>query len=279
MHTVASVDTSLTSRLSISQICFPGANIAQLENYWRALSVERIGCLSPLLLNDIDAMCNMLARNQWQLETVTHVFLVGNDLSQREAVAAARARLLELIGKAERAKARSIYMLTGSRGPLSWEQAADSFCEAIAPCVERAKNAGIALAIENAPAVYADLHIAHTLQDTLALAEMADIGVCIELFACWAEANLPQLFERAMPRCCLVQVSDYIYGDRTLPARAVPGDGAIPLRQIIQALMNAGYRGAFDLELVGPRIDSEGHFAAAQRAMNYLRQMFGEIAI
>ena len=267
------------ARLSINQICFMGASLTQLENYWRELHASRVGCLSlPLLDHNFDVLHDVLTRNNLQLETVAHVFLPGGDLSINESVQAGRARLTELIRKAELVKARSIYMMTGGRGNLSWEQAANNFAEAIAPCISQAKDAGIALAIENAPAVYADVHIAHTLNDALALAEIANVGVCIEIFACWAEANLHALFKRALPRCCLVQLSDYIYGDRALPARAVPGDGVIPLRQIISWLQDVGYRGAFDLELIGPRIDKEGHFDAVQRAAKYLDQMLGELS-
>jgi len=161
-------------------------------------------------------------------------------------------------------------MLTGGHGGRSWEEDAQHFCEAIAPCVEQARAAGVALAVENASSLYADLHIAHTLADTVALAEMADIGVCVELFFCWAEADLPQLFARALPRCRLVQVSDYIPGRRALPDRAVPGDGVIPLRHLLGLLLDAGYEGAFDLELLGPRIEEEGAADAVARAGRFV---------
>jgi sugar phosphate isomerase/epimerase len=269
---------AMHERLSVNQICFPGATIAQLEDYWRTLQLARVSCLSmPLLGDNFESLRAVLTRNHFQLETIAHVFLASGDLSIRDATQNARARLSELIHKAEQLRARSIYMMTGGHGNLMWEQAADSFSEAIAPCVAQAKDAGIELAIENAPAVYADVNIAHTLRDAIALAEMANIGVCIELFACWAEAGLRDLFERALPRCVLVQLSDYVYGDRALPARAVPGDGAIPLRQIIEWLLGVGYKGAFDLEIIGPRIDREGHVAAAQRAANYLDKILAEL--
>src|SRR3546814_4142843 len=61
---------------------------------------------------------------------------------------------------------------------------------AIAPCAAHAKAAGIALLIEPASPLHADLHIAHTLRDTVTLAEMAGLGVCIDLFCCWSEAGL-----------------------------------------------------------------------------------------
>jgi sugar phosphate isomerase/epimerase len=157
-------------------------------------------------------------------------------------------------------------MLTGGHGRLTWEQGAEAFSAAVAPCVAQARDAGISLGIENASTLYADLHIAHSLRDTVALAEQAGIGICMDLYGCWTEAALRETMERAVPRCHIMQVSDYVYGDRALPARAVPGDGAIPLHRLLEWALAAGYQGAFDLELIGPRIDREGHLAAVRRA-------------
>ena len=81
-------------------------------------------------------------------------------------------------------------MLTGGRGELTWEQAAERFVRGDRAVPAHAQQAGVTLAIENASALYADIHIAHTLRDTIALAEMADLGICIDLFHCWAEADL-----------------------------------------------------------------------------------------
>ena len=131
--------------------------------------------------------------------------------------------------------------------------------------------------IENALPLYADYHIAHSLRDTLALAEMAGIGVCIDLFGCWTEAGLRASIERAIPRCNLIQLSDYVYGDRSLPSRAVPGDGAIPLQRILDWMLAAGYTGAFDLELIGPRIDKEGHLEAVRRTGDYLGKILSSL--
>ncbi len=57
----------------------------------------------------------------------------------------------------------------------------------------------------------------------------------------------------------LVQVSDYVIGTLRTPDRAVPGDGDIPLARIIGQLLEAGYDGVFDIELIGPRIEVEGY--------------------
>jgi sugar phosphate isomerase/epimerase len=56
-----------------------------------------------------------------------------------------------------------------------------------------------------------------------------------------------------------------------MPCRLVPGDGAIPLERLLAQLLDAGYPGPFDLELLGPEIDREGPDAALRRGADWLR--------
>lgn len=256
------------ARLSVNQICFPGASLDTLASHWRALDARRVSFVSPTVaVDDLKPVQQALAAGHHQVETITHVFLPGQHLSPDPASwQAGRENLSKLIRHAKTLGARSIYLITGGHGTLTWEQAADAFSAAIAPCAAQARDAGIALMIENAPPLYADVHLAHSLRDTITLAEMAGIGVCIDLFACWTEAGLRDSIGRAVPRCAVIQVGDYVYGDRALPSRAVPGDGNIPLQRLIGWAIDAGYTGAFDLELLGPRIDREGHLPATARA-------------
>ena len=63
-----------------------------------------------------------------------------------------------------------------------------------------------------------------------------------------------------------LQVSDFAVGTLSTPNRLVPGDGDIPLRRIVDQLLDAGYEGVFDLELVGPKIEEEGYRGAIARS-------------
>jgi sugar phosphate isomerase/epimerase len=262
-------------RLSVHPVCFPGAGLRELSGYWRELGARRVSLVSNLLLEEgLPAAQEALRTSNCTVESITHPFLPGRHLEVREeSWRDARDTLTRLIQDAKSLGARSIYMLTGGHGSLTWEEAAEAFRAAIAPCVPQAKAAGVALMVENSAALYADIHIAHTLRDSITLAELTGIGVCMDLFACWTEAGLRESIGRAMPRCHLVQVCDYVYGDRSLPSRAVPGDGAIPVKRILQWVLQAGYAGTFDIELVGPRIDAEGHLTAVRRAADNLGEM------
>jgi len=266
-------------RVSVNSICFLDHDLQQQAGFWRCLDAHRVSLVGPHLDSEgIDAAKQALATGHYAVETIVHPFAPGAPLNPDKSTwELPRARLSAQIAVARELGARSIYMTTGGHGGLTWEQAAEVFAKAVAPCTEQARSEGIALMIENAPPQYADLHIAHTLRDTLALAELAAIGVCIDLFSCWTEAGLQGTINRAVQRCHLVQVSDYVCGDRALPARAVPGDGDMPLQRLLKWILGAGYQGVFDLELIGPRIDGEGRLAATQRAAMAIGRQLEEL--
>jgi sugar phosphate isomerase/epimerase len=259
-------------RLSVHAICFAGAGLQELAGYLRELDAKRVSLTSGHILDEgVTTALQALRPGDCSVESITHVFMAGHHLEPREeSWREARDTLTRLIHAAKTLGARSIYMLTGGHGSLTWEEAAEVFRQAIAPCLLEAESAGVSVLVENSAAQYADIHIAHSLRDTVTLAETAGTGVCMDLFACWTEAGLRESIARAMPRCKLVQLCDYVYGDRSLPARAVPGDGAIPVKRIVQWTLQAGYTGTYDIELLGPRIESEGRLAAVRRAAQNL---------
>jgi sugar phosphate isomerase/epimerase len=264
-------------KISANNVCFPGANFPTLAGYWRELNARRVSFTSQDVLGDFDAAHAVMKTGDYKLETIVHQFrykpLDSVDDNWRED----RDKLSTLIRSSAELGAVSIYLITGGRGKLSWEAAAERFSEAVKPCVPQAKDAGVQLIIENTMPMYVDVHLGTTLDDTAALARMAGIGVLIDIYACWTQSNLKASIERAVPLCGLVQVSDYVFGDRSFPSRAVPGEGNIPLDQIIQWIVAAGYKGAFDLELLGPRIDKIGHVEAVRRADAYVSKILSAV--
>jgi sugar phosphate isomerase/epimerase len=248
--------------LSVHDVTFLGSSHAELQSNWRELEVRRLSVIDTQFLQpDFRHLVD-----GYLIQAVNHVFGAGRVPVDDQSVRAARSALSRLIEAAAAVEAQCIYLLTGGRGDLTWEQAADRFTAAIEPCVREARQAAVSLAIENASSLYADIHMAHSLRDTITLAELSGLDICIDLFHCWAEADLSGLLRSALPRTRLIQLSDYVLSDRALPARAVPGDGAIPIESFVAQALAGGYRFGFDLELLGPRIDAEGRLAAAQRA-------------
>lgn len=264
--------TGAHHRLSVHNVTFYGASLAELHEHWAALGVSRLSILDGQLLDP--ELSNLVRHNDYTVEAVYHLFAEGCLTSDAHA---ARDALSAVIDAAAEVGAHTVYMLTGGRGELTWNQGAERFCGVVAPCAARAKAAGVALAIENASSLYADIHLAHTLRDTVALAEMCDLQVCIDVFHCWAEGDFDAQVQRALPRTALIQLSDYVLGDRALPNRAVPGDGAIPIETFVARVLAGGYKHGFDLELIGPRIDREGRLESSRRACDVVGAMLARL--
>jgi len=264
-------------RVCLHQVAFVTEPTTTFIDHCREIGVGHMTLVTPLLMQPggVEEAKAALAKGGPRATVVNHPF--GNYPNLEEDTGQATEKLFGAIAIAETLGADRMYLVSGGRGSLSWEQAAERFAELIAPCRAIAQEKGIRLLVETASDFNVDIHIAHTLNDTIDLAEIAGIGVCIELHACWFEGNLKRKLARAMPNTGLVQVSDYVLGDRTAPCRAVPGDGAVPLERLLGDVLEAGYEGVFDLELLGPRIQEEGNRAATRRAAENLSELLTKL--
>lgn len=257
--------------ISINTLCLPAAPLGVLAD-----RVARIGArgispdLEQVLTFGVGDSARAIRDAGLKVATLTHRAFAFATPDEKEA---ARERLLRTVQIAGEIGADTIIMTTGGRGGLSWIEAAEAFAEAVAPCANAAGAAGIRIGIEPTSHLYSDVSIAHRLTDTTTLARKAGIGVMIDLFACWVDADIEAAIVDAAPLTSLVQVSDYVYGDRGLPCRAVPGDGAVPLERLIPAVARAGFAGWYDLEVIGPRLAAEGEEAGLRRAAAYIGKL------
>jgi sugar phosphate isomerase/epimerase len=250
--------------LSVSGLCFPGRSALDVLD-----AVADIGAAHTTLAANVvsDAGAAQVRKHGDSLGVQVAALIGGvPNLDDPHTVSASRDQILSAIATAAAVGARVVYMVTGPRCSAPWAPTRDRFTDFIAPCVEHASSAGVALAVEPANALYADFNFVHTAASAFELVRhVPGLTVCLDIFHTWTEFDLQDAMGASAGAISLVQVSDYVLGDRSLPARAVPGDGAIPIEDIIGWLWDAGYRGIFDLEMNGPRIDTEGHTEAAQR--------------
>ncbi|WP_454796538.1 sugar phosphate isomerase/epimerase family protein [Novosphingobium lindaniclasticum] len=260
-------------RVSLHQVAMVDRSTAGFIDFCCTIGVQHATLVSPRLLQpeDIHAAHEAVQRGRVTVSCINHPFALHPDLERDSGMATPA--LMRVIDLAAQLRAPSIYLITGGRGALSWEQAAQRFAALLAPCREYAAASGVSLLVENASPLTVDIHIAHTLPDARHLAQAAGIGLCVDLHACWSEAMLREKLAEALPLAGLVQVSDHVPGDRTTPCRAVPGDGAVPLEAILRDVLELGYTGLFDLELLGPRIEAEGAAKACTRAARNLSDL------
>jgi sugar phosphate isomerase/epimerase len=186
-------------------------------------------------------------------------------------------RLAQSIETAATVGAECMVFTTGPFAPLGWDEAADALDAALSPILAEAADRDVPFAIEHTNSLRVDVGFVHTLKDAIDLARRFDVGVCMELNACWAERGLDATIRAGADRIRLVQVSDFKVGTVASSQRLVPGDGDIPIARILRAVLDAGYRGVFDLELIGDAIRAEGYDAAVPRAVDALGSILDEL--
>jgi sugar phosphate isomerase/epimerase len=261
--------------LSVSALCFPGMpprdvldNVAEIGAAHTTLPVGTVIEAGPAAVRSYAEAVGV------SVEAL--IAGLGPTLDDHETWAGSRARLNDSVDVAAAVGAHSVYMLTGSRRWIHWDEAVERFAEFISPCVDHASASGVHLAVEPAMVLYADLTFVHTARDAFALTgSIPGLKVDLDLFHVWTERDLGDGIASHVHEIGLVQVGDFASGDRSLPARAVPGDGLIPIAEILGWLFAAGYTGIVDLELNGPRIDKEGHLPAARRGAWALDTILG----
>jgi sugar phosphate isomerase/epimerase len=200
-------------------------------------------------------------------------------LAEPENWGAQQERLLRAVEAARAFDVECLVFTTGPATPLTWEAAADALADALAPVLSVARAEGVPFALEHTHALRVDVGFVHSLHDVIDLARRLDVGVCMEINACWAERDLARTIADGCDRIRRVQVSDFRVGTHSTPDRLVPGDGDIPLPRILGDVVTAGYAGSFDLELIGPAIEAEGYEHAVPRAVAQLTLLLEALGV
>jgi len=252
-------------RLAVSEMCTYRWTFAEELTLWDELGIRQVG----LLLNKIedhgrDAVAAALKE---RAAVATTVITRNFDLAAPETWDATRATLDRAIDIAAEFGGCP-YFTPGRPDGRTFDELAAALAQAVAPCAAYAESRGVRLAIE--PTLRADQSFVHTLREAIAVADRAGIGLIADLGNSWPEDGVEDTVRRAGSRIAVVQLCDVVTGTAEPPPpgdRAVPGDGDLDLTRFVAAALDAGYTGAFELELVGPRIEAEGHASATRRAV------------
>jgi sugar phosphate isomerase/epimerase len=253
---------------------YPWSFSDELE-LWQELGVRHVGVITAKL--DAYGRDKAVAALSERSMTATTVITRNFDLSAPASWDANRTEVNAAIDLAG-VIGGSVYFTPGRRDGRSFDELTASLADAVAPCAAYAASKRVRLAIE--PSLRTDVSFVHTLRDGLDVAEAAGIDIIADLGNCWMERDYEATVRRAGARIACVQFADAIFGTSTEPppgGRAVPGDGDLPISRFLKAALDAGYRGPFELEQVGPRIEAEGHESALRRAVERASSLLEEV--
>lgn len=249
---MADAKTSLHPRLSVNGICSMHQSLDEDLALWADLGVDHVGLISPKF-----EAAGWDAGRQAVLDAGLRVSSLS---CYRDGIDTWLERTTAL-------GTDVLYVPAGRATAYPWEAAAEEFCRDLAPHVERAKALGVTLAIEPTNPLRSDVSFIHTVRDAVHIARTAGISIVVDLYSSWYERDLAETVRDNIDLVALVQICDYELGTFTMPNRFAVGDGDIPVERLLGMVLEAGYGGPFDLEILGPKVEEEGYRAPIERSL------------
>jgi sugar phosphate isomerase/epimerase len=141
-------------------------------------------------------------------------------------------------------------VVPGNRHGRSIARMEELSIEALSRLAPEAAERGVVLALEPIHAPYFDF--LNTLTDADRLVRAADhpaVGIMFDAWHLCHEPDLHAKIEETIERIALVHFSDWREPTRCHDDRMVPGEGVLPLVEILRTLDESGYRGFYDVEI------------------------------
>jgi sugar phosphate isomerase/epimerase len=264
-------------RLAVSEMCTYKSPFSDELQLWDELDIRLVGLL--LMKVEVHGRDRALGALRDRSMTATTIITRNFDLSAPDSWDVTRADINRAVDLAVEVGGVP-YFTPGRRDGRTFDELMASLAEAVAPCVTFAEAKGVRLAIE--PSLRTDQSFVHTLRDAIDVADAAGIGLVADLGNCWMERDVEATVRRAGPRIAAVQFADALFGTTAKPSpggRVVPGDGDLDIQGFIEAIVASGYSGPFELEMVGPAIESEGPCDATRRAVGNATKLLERVLI
>ena len=261
--------------LSLSEISTVGASFEEDVRAYAAAGFDGIGIWEMKLGDDEAALDTLHASGLRVTNCVPQVpsilpnaVIEGPD-DVEERVASMRASLHRLAAF----EPDCVLCLTGPTGGRDEEEARGLVVDGLRWLAAAAEDAGVRLGLEPIHASQRDqLTLITTIPETLELldeADLPDVGIMVDLWHLWNSPEIERHLSDNVSRITGVHVADWYADGRD--ERALPGDGVARIGELLRVLRDAGWAGAWDVEIFGIADDPASFWAldadeAARRA-------------
>jgi sugar phosphate isomerase/epimerase len=264
-------------QLSVDAMCSFSWTFDQDLALWRDLGVRWAGLLVSKLGQDPAEKFTRLRAAAIQSSTV----IVGpfnlRDPASWDQTRAGHAAIIDLVADTG---GHSIYFTPGRTTGGTWREVLQLFAAAVAPSVAHGRKRGVKVAIE--PSLRTDVSFVNTVRDAIDVAELTGVGIIADFGNMWMERDAREVLKRAAPHIALMQICDVIIGGNGKPppgGRVHIGEGELPIHRLMHEVLDSGYRGVFDLEVLGPLIEREGYEPALRRGVASASALLTELGI
>lgn len=264
-------------RLSVNSMCSFRWPFERDLALWRDLGVQKAGVMFQKISDNPEVYLQQLTDAGIHCATlITEAFNLS-DRSSWETTRAAQFRAIDLVAAH---KGRSIYFTPGRSTTARWSEDMETLAEALGPTVAHGREKGVLAAIE--PSLRCSASFVNTLRDAIDVAERSGIGIVADFGNMWMERDFRETLAKAMPHIALMQFGDIVIGGpHAAPSgmRVHVGQGEMPLRRMMQDVLDAGYDGPFDLEVVPPDFSAETDEGELRRGIQAASKLLEDMGI
>lgn len=187
----------------------------------------------------------------------------------------------EALRTAAALKASSLIVYSGARAGHTLNHARRLFKDALLELSGLAAELQVVLALEPMhPGCAAEFTFLTSLDEAVRVLDSVDdpqVKLVLDTyhlgFDCQLIAQIPQLVDRL----ALVQLGDARHPPSGEQSRCLLGEGAIPLKEIVAALQASGYRGYYDVELLGEEVETRDYRCLLEHTKRVFAQLTGAI--
>jgi sugar phosphate isomerase/epimerase len=258
------------ARLAISQLTTFRWSFEEDVEHYQKLGISAIGVWRHKL-TDVgeDKAALLLERAGLDVSSLQWAggFTGSSGVSYEDSLADARQAILA----AGKIGAPCLIVHSGARGVHTHNHARRLFHQALEKLLPLAEEHGVKLALEPMKSdCGGDFTFFNCLEETLNLINehpSAALGITLDTYHWGHEPKLLESLPRLAPKLVLVQLGDARQPPCGEPNRCALGDGRIPLREIVERTLAAGYDGFFEVELVGEDMESADYRDVLRRTM------------
>jgi sugar phosphate isomerase/epimerase len=164
-----------------------------------------------------------------------------------------------------------VYLITGPRGALSWEEAAKRTVAMAEVLLEEAKKRDLRIALEPVHPMRQDLTFVNTAADAYSIVKSVndkDFGYVFDCWHLWWSRDVMEVIKQSAKKMFAVQLDDHKpHSNRTMD-RAMLGKGIIPLKELLTAIERGGYRGYYDVEIIADDLQQMGYEPALKQIVS-----------
>jgi sugar phosphate isomerase/epimerase len=261
----------INPRLSVDAMCTYSWSFAQERALWIDMGLQYAGLLANKVAVEPDGLDELAAAGI----RISTMITGGFNLADPSSWDATRAEQRQAIDMVADHKGHSIYFITGRTARHDWNQDLDLFAEAVAPTVAHGRERGVIAAFE--PSLRTSVSFCTSLGDALDVAERTGLGIVSDFGNNWMERDLEAKLRRTMPHIALVQIDDI--DPAAAGGRVHVGNGSLPLKRWLTTILDAGYTGPFDLEVIAAEFTARTDEAALRTGIQAASRLLDDLGI